>query len=199
MDEFNVSNAVKALADGEVIVYPTDTLYGMGVDIFNEDAVRKVFEIKKRPFDQPLSVAVSSIDDIEKIAFVDDETRRIAPRFLPGKLTLILPKKKSVSDVVTGGLGKIAVRIPANKIALKLVSDFGPITATSANIHGEKTPAIINEINMHFKDSVSVYIDDGKLEGEPSTIVEIVDKNVKILREGAIKKQDILDAVRYER
>jgi len=196
MVEFDLSKAIVALVNGNIIVYPTDTLYGLGADIFNDDAVRKVFEIKKRPMDMPLSVAVPDYATLEKIAFTDGKTWRLAESFLPGKLTLILNKKYCISDIVTAGLDKVAVRIPDNKIALELLSKFGPITATSANIHGRETPGIISDISMQFRDDdVSVYLDIGKLEGQPSTIVDMTGKQIKILREGAIKKRDILDAI----
>ena len=196
MDKLDLSKALVALLNGKVIVYPTDTLYGLGADIFNDDAVRKVFEIKQRPTNMPLSVAVSNYQELAKIAFTDDKTRRLANSFLPGKLTLILKKKDCISDIVTGGLDKVAVRIPDNEVALDLLSRFGPITATSANIHGRETPGIINDIRMQFKDDdVSVYLDIGKLAGEPSTLVDTTEKEIKIVREGAIAKKDILDAI----
>lgn len=195
MEMLLFSKAVNALSEGEVVVYPTDTLYGLGADIFNDSAVRKVFNLKNRPFNDPLSIAVSSIDEIEKIAFLDDRTRCIAEVFLPGRLTLVLKKKKIVSDIITGGFEKIAVRIPKNKIALKLLSDFGPITSTSANIHGKQTPTVINDIYMQFKDKVKVYLDDGLLEGKPSTIVDTTSEEIKVLRAGDISKKEIMEAI----
>ena len=196
MDKLEISKAIAALTNGEVIVYPTDTLYGLGADIYNIDAVQKVFNIKKRPMNDPLSVAISSIDELKKIAFVNDKTKRLAESFLPGKLTLVLYKKDCVSDVVTGGLDKVAVRIPDNKIALKLLSDFGPITATSANIHGTKTPGILKDIRTQFKDDdVAVYLDNGRLDGQPSTIVDMTGKKIIIVRKGATAESSILDAI----
>ena len=195
MIESDISKAIYALKNGDVIVYPTDTLYGLGADIYNDNAVRKVFRIKKRPFNDPLSVAVSDFNELEKIAIADERAKQLVVQFLPGKLTLILEKKDSVSDIVTGGLNKIAIRIPDNKIALNLLTNFGPITATSANIHGLKTPYIINEINMQLKENIAVYLDDGRLEGEPSSIVDLTSKQLKILRKGAIPEKDVSDAI----
>ncbi len=190
--------AIKALKNGKVIVYPTDTLYGLGADIYKVDAVRKVFEIKKRPLDDPLSVAVSDIDELEKIAFVNDKSRQLAKAFLPGRLTLILKKRSIIPDIVTGGLNKVAIRIPDNNVALELLSEFGPITATSANIHGKKTPYIIKEISMQFKnEDISVYLNIGRVAGKPSTIVDATKKHIKIVREGAIAEKEILDAILY--
>jgi L-threonylcarbamoyladenylate synthase len=196
MDQIDLSKAISALKNGEVVVYPTDTLYGLGADIYNKDAVSKVFEIKKRSRNNPLSVAVFDLDELDKIAFVDDRVKQLVNAFLPGKLTLILNKKSSVPNYVTAGLDKIAVRIPDNLITLKLTKDFGPITATSANIHGEETPSIISKINMQFKEKIAVYIDYGKLAGKPSTIVDVTSDEIQIIREGEISKKDILDLIK---
>lgn len=199
MDIQNLSKAITALLNGKLIVYPTDTLYGLGADIFNEEAIKKVFEIKKRPQDTPLPVAVSDFEMCKKISKVDERSEKLINIFLPGKLTLILEKKDVVPDIVTGGLKKVAVRIPDNKIALEILSRFGPITATSANIHGTKTPKLINDISNQFlKEDVEVYIDDGKLDGLPSTIVDASGQDIVIIREGAIRKEEILEAIKNE-
>lgn len=195
MDKSDISKAISALKNGQVIVYPTDTLYGLGADIYNDIAVRKVFEIKKRPFNDPLSIAVSNFIELEKIAFINDKTKILINKFLPGKLTLILKKKDVVSDLITAGLDKVAVRIPDNKIALELLSEFGPLTATSANVHGLKTPGIINDISMQFKDNIAVYLDNGKVEDQASTIVDITGEKVRIVRQGAIPEKEILGAI----
>ena len=197
MSNQDLSKAFSALSNGEIIVYPTDTLYGLGADVFNKKAVKKIFEIKKRSFDQPISVAVSCIEDLEKIAFVDERVHKIIDTFLPGSLTLVLNKKKSIPDIVTADLDNIAIRIPNNKLALELLSIFGPLTCTSANIHNQKTPSVISDISMQFKPvDISMYIDDGKLEGTPSTIIDLTHETSKILRKGTISKKHIMDAIK---
>jgi len=200
MDEQILRRAVEALSNGELVVYPTDTLYGLGADVFNDDAVKKVFKIKKRPLDLPLSVAVSDFDDLEEICFINELAIVLAERFLPGRLTMVLKKKKNVSDLVTGGLDKVAVRIPHNDTALKLLSYFGSITCTSANIHGMDTPYVIEDIKRQFDENdVSVFIDDGRLDGKPSTIVDLSDGVLQVLREGDITKKQLLDVIeKYE-
>lgn len=196
MEKLDLSKAIKALRNGEIIVYPTDTLYGLGADIYDDAAVNKIFKIKKRPADMPLSVAVLDYKEMEKIAITNDKIRTLVNNFLPGKLTLILKKKNCISDNITAGLDKVAIRIPDNDITLKLLSNFGPITATSANIHGQKTPGIISDINMQFKDKdIAVYLDIGRLEGQPSTIIDMTGKEIKVIREGAITSKVILDAI----
>jgi len=198
MSKIDLSKAITALKRGDVVVYPTDTLYALGVDAYNEGAVKRIFEIKKRPSDIPLSVAVASFDGIEGIAFGNDNARRLAERFLPGPLTLILKKKSTISKVVTGGLDKVAVRIPNNEVALELLSKFGPLTATSANVHGMKTPQYIKGIKKQFEGGdVAVYLDCGRLSSLPSTIVDVTTKTPEIIREGIITKKNILDAIRH--
>lgn len=195
MRRIDLSGAIAALQSGEVVVYPTDTLYALGADVYNETAVKRVFEIKKRPWDDPLPVAVSCFDDVERIAVVNDDACCLAECFLPGPLTLVLNKKSVIPDVVTGGLEKVAVRVPDNDVALELLSRFGPLTVTSANVHGEKTPSTPRNIRMRFKDDVAVYLDSGMLDGLPSTIVDVTTSRPRIVREGVITKSAILDAI----
>ena len=179
-----ISNAIVALKAGNLIVYPTDTLYALGADIFNDGSVTKVFTVKKRPFSNPLSVAVADFEAISKIAYTNEFVKQVVERFLPGSLTIILRKKESVSRLVTGGLDNIAVRIPDNKIALKLLSAFGPLTVTSANVHGKKTPYVIKDIMMQFTTDILVYLDDGRLDAKPSTIVDLTLEKPRIVRKG---------------
>jgi len=189
-----LSQVIDALAKGKIIVYPTDTLYGLGADIFNIDAIKKIYKIKKRPENLPISIAVSSISDIRQLAYVDDKVEKIIKKFLPGELTIVLRKKSNVLDILTNNKEKIAIRIPKNKIALEILSNYGPLTCTSANIHGQKTPSLINDINMQFKKSdIALYIDNGKLNGAASTIVDLTNDKPLILREGNIKEKEIMD------
>jgi len=192
----DLSAAIKAVQHGGIIIYPTDTLYALGVDIFNEVAVKRVFALKNRPLSVPLPVAVSSVDEIEHIAFIDERIRKVATQFLPGPLTLILKKKPHVSDIVTANSDKVAVRIPDHHLALDLLSEVGPLTATSANVHRMKTPVIIKNIKMQFTaDDISAYLDAGRLKGLPSTIVDLTCKKPLIMREGSVTKREIMDAI----
>jgi L-threonylcarbamoyladenylate synthase len=200
MHRNKLSEANEVLQNGRIVVYPTDTLYALGADIYNEDVVRKVFRIKKRPFDIPLPVAVSNFAGIKSIAYINNNARKLAKQFLPGSLTIVLFKKNTIPDIVNSGLSKIAIRIPNNIIALKLLSIFGPLTVTSANVHGKKTPSIIENIKKQFQeDEVLVYLDNGELNGKPSTIVDATYEKPKIIREGTITKNDIYRVIKkYE-
>jgi L-threonylcarbamoyladenylate synthase len=195
MKKDDFSAAVKALKEGELIIYPTDTLYALGADIYNEAAVKKVFDIKRRPYSIPLPVAVSSIQAIETIACMNETAQRISQKFLPGNLTMILKKKPSVPHIVTGGFNTIAIRIPNHPIALKLLTLYGPLTVTSANIHQKKTQGVIKDILKQLETSIPVCLHDGRKEGTASTIVDLSMKKPRIVREGSISERELLDVI----
>ena len=188
-----IRKAIRLLKQGELIVYPTDTLYGLGADIFNEDAIKKVYEVKKRPFDLPLSIAIASVDEMNEYAYMNELAYKIAHESLPGALTIILKKRRIIPDIVAKE--KIGIRVPANEIALKIAEEM-PITATSANIHGKNPPKEIREAKEQLGDKVALYIDGGKLSGKPSTIIDVSEGKVKILREGAIRREEIWKIMR---
>ncbi|DAC72091.1 MAG TPA: threonylcarbamoyl-AMP synthase [Thermoplasmata archaeon] len=197
MKKNDFSTAVKALKDGEPIIYPTDTLYALGADIYNETAVRKVYDIKRRPYSVPLPVAVGSIPAIETIANTNEASRKVSEMFLPGNLTIILKKKQSVPDIVTGGSDSVAVRVPNDSIALKLLSQYGPLTITSANIHHIKTLSTIPDILRQLETSIPVCLDDGKRAGTASTIVDVSAKEPQIVRKGSISEKEIMDVISH--
>ncbi|MEA2053835.1 MAG: L-threonylcarbamoyladenylate synthase [Candidatus Thermoplasmatota archaeon] len=182
-----INKAIKVLSEGGLVVYPTDTLYALGASIFKPDAVRKVYKIKKRPLEFYLPVAVSNVEGINDIAVMNSTAKKIAEKFMPGAITIVLEKKKVVNEIVAGD--KIAVRIPDNPIALEITSLAGPITATSANIHNGTAPSDIGTAKKQLGDNVELYIDGGKLNGVPSTIVDVSGGDIKIIREGAIKTE----------
>jgi L-threonylcarbamoyladenylate synthase len=196
MQRNELTLALKALTDGELVVYPTDTLYALGANIYNQQAVRKIFSVKKRSLSQPLPIAVADGEHIKQVAFINKKVEKVCKRFLPGTLTIVLPKRNEIPDIVTNGLDKIAIRIPRHDCALKLLKRFGPLTITSANIHGKPTPETIKDIQMLFNKQVSVYLDGGLLDGRPSTIVDLTGKTPVIIRQGSISLEEIKDALR---
>lgn len=197
MKKNDFSAALKALKNGEPIIYPTDTLYALGADIYNETAVRNVYDIKQRPFSVPLPVAVPSIQAIETIAYMNDAAREISNKFLPGTLTIILKKKLSVPDIVTSGFDTIAVRIPNHTIALELLAQYGPLTVTSANLHNKKTPSMITDILMQLETHIPICLDDGRHDAIPSTIVDLSTNIPRIVRKGLITEKELLDVISH--
>ncbi len=177
--------ARNVMKQGSIIVYPTDTVYGIGANILDEKAILKVFSVKKRPKNKPLSICVSRIQDINKIAYMDLKTEEIAAKILPGPFTLILKKKNNVSSFLSAGSDKIGIRIPDNKVCRELSRDF-PITSTSANISGHDIPESTEEVLKQLGSSVDVILDAGVCKhGIPSTVIDMTVYPPEIIRKGA--------------
>lgn len=191
-DELN--NVVKALERGELVVFPTETVYGIGADVFNSEAVRNIYKAKGRPSDNPLIAHVSDMEMLEKcVSKVSEIERELINAFMPGPFTLILQKSDIIPNVVTANLDTVAVRMPSSKIARKIISEFGrPIAAPSANVSGKPSGTRIEDIRNELEDKVFVLIDGGSTDiGLESTVVKVVDGIPKILRPGGITADDI--------
>ena len=178
-----IKEVIKVLESDGVVVYPTDTVYGLGANIFSESAIKKVYSIKNRNYNKPLSVCLSKIEDITKIAYLgwgEDLINQI----LPGPFTILLKKKEHISELLTSGREKIGIRIPDNQICRQLATEF-PITTTSANLSGETAPKSVEDVIGQLGDSVDLIIDGGKTQGIPSTVIDWTINPPKVLREGA--------------
>ena len=170
---------------GSIIVYPTDTVYGIGANIFNEKAILKVFSIKKRLKNKPLSVCLSRIEDIRMVANIDATMEKIIRKILPGPFTLILEKNDKVPSILTAGSDKIGIRIPANQVCMDLSRDF-PITSTSANLSGYGVPETADAVLKQLGSSVDIILDAGICKhGVHSTVVDMTVFPPKVIREGA--------------
>ena len=174
-----VENAVSVLSHDGLIVYPTDTVYGLGADALSDEAIIKVYEAKNRPIGMPISIAVADFDMLASVSRTDPWMLEFIGTFLPGPVTVVLPARRFIPDVLTGGTGLIGVRIPANDIALQIIRKFdGPITATSANLHGARDPVTRDQVTVPYE----LFVDGGKLQGTPSTVVDLLTRT--ILRRG---------------
>lgn len=189
MSSESLKRAVEVLRKGGIIVYPTDTFYALGADPFNEAGIKKIFETKRRP-KVPLPVAVSDLRMMENIAYVTEMARAVYEKFLPGKIMVVLRKRDCVPDLVTGGSEKIGIRIPDHPFAMELIKSYGPLTATSANIHGGESPTNIEIARKQLGDEVDLYIDFGDTKcTKPSTIIDASDEKIRVLRIGAFPLQ----------
>ena len=175
-----LEKAVSILMHDGIIVYPTETVYGLGADAFSDEAILKVYEAKKRPLAMPVSIAVSDFDMLFAVARVEPKVEAFLSTFLPGPVTVVLPARKSVPAILTGGTGLIGIRMPAHDLTLRLIAKFdAPITATSANLHGAKEPVIPADCTVPYE----FLIEGGRLPGTPSTVVDLTEK--RVLRAGA--------------
>ncbi len=175
------------LENGGIIIYPTETLYGIGAKYDDSNALKKIFEIKKRPSEKSFPLII----DLRHIEIVADKIPDVAWEFIkkywPGPLTLILPAKKGLPEEITKN-GTVAVRMPGESFALKLIKELPfPITATSANLSQMPAADCIEKVLEYFKEEVDLIIDGGKLPGAPSTIIDVTVNPPRVLRVGAIK------------
>jgi len=194
----NVLEASKVVRKGGLVVYPTDTVYGLGCDPFNVRAVERVFKVKGERKEKPLPILASSIKFIEKIAYMNERARKIAERYWPGPLTLVVPKKAVFPSVVTCGLASVGVRIPNHTVAIQLISLCnGLLVGTSANKAGERSPKTAREAYKQLGEQVDIVLDGGPASlGQESSIVDLTSRKPRMLREGPIQLVEVLKALR---
>ena len=182
VDEDIVSQAIRVMADGGVILYPTDTVYGLGANIFDNKAVKRVFDIKQRSYLKPLSILVGDVESIGLVAKLSSSQKKTVSEYLPGPYTFILNKTDIVSRHVTAGLRNVGVRVPDNELACRLASVF-PITTTSANLSDDEMLPNPKEILEQLGCEVDLVIDVGDLKSEKSSsVIDLTGMEPKILR-----------------
>lgn len=190
-----ISNILK---NAGLVVIPTETVYGLAADALNPEAVKKIFEVKGRPADNPLIVHISNIQMIKNFATdISDKAILLSEKFWPGPLTIILKKSKIVPDITTGGLDSVALRIPSHPMALKIIkySNLG-LAAPSANISGKPSPTNYKHCENDLKDKVDIIVDGGECDfGVESTVISLISEQPVILRPGVITKEDIEEII----
>jgi len=190
-----IDEIANIILHGGVAAFPTETVYGLGALAFNQDAVKKIFDLKGRPSDNPLIVHISETEELQQFAdHIPDPALSLAEHFWPGPLTLIVKKKPEVPDVVTGGLDTVAVRIPGHPLALKLIRKTGPIVAPSANKSGRPSPTRASHVHEDFGDDFPV-LDGGETDiGLESTVLDVTSEPYTILRPGKLEPEELQDA-----
>lgn len=190
-----INKASSILKNGGIGIFPTDTVYGIGCNALDITGLEKLYKLKERNFNKPISILVSNPNMINKfVKNINNIERKLIENFWPGALTIIFNKSEIVPKLLTAGLDTIGIRMPNNKIAIELIDKLGnPIAASSANISG-KIPAtnINNALKNSFNNKIDFIIDDGETYNIPSTIVRVENDEIRILREGSITKNDIL-------
>jgi L-threonylcarbamoyladenylate synthase len=192
--QVEIETAVQALRDGELVAFPTETVYGLGANAQNPVAVRKIFELKGRPADHPLIVHLDSPRYLHRwVREVPPAALRLAESFWPGPLTMVMPRAANVHDVVTGGQDTIAIRVPSHPMAQQLLTAFGGgIAAPSANRYGRLSPTRAEHVREEFGESVRVILDGGECQlGLESTIISFEGAEVRLLRPGSVTAAQI--------
>ena len=186
VQQADFERAIEALRGGDLVVIPTDTVYGLAVDLGAPDGVRRVFEAKGRPEFRPLPVLASSLTALDSVAELDVAGRRLAERYWPGPLTLVVRRAAGFETFLgQGGEETVAVRIPDHPIALAILEATGPLAVTSANASGAQPAETVDAARAALSDSVSLYVDAGPCSGAPSTIVSLVGAP-HVIRPGAV-------------
>jgi L-threonylcarbamoyladenylate synthase len=168
----DVEEAAQALRDGETVVYPTETVYGLGADATDADAVERVFEVKGRPRSNPLSVAVPDVDAALEYTDPNDRAERFMRRFLPGPVTVVVARRPTLPDALTAGRDRVGVRVPDHETALALLRRAPPTTATSANRSGSPSVTRVADLDPAVREAVAGVVDGGETGGVESTVVD---------------------------
>lgn len=198
IDLEELKEPAKVIRNGGIVIFPTETVYGIGTNGFDEKSIKKIYELKRRDSNKPISLLVSNMEMVEMVAKdISDLEYKLMRKFWPGPFTIILKKKSIVPDVLTSNGDTVGVRMPSGEIAKKLIEYAEvPIAAPSANISGKPSGIDINDIMKDFEGKVDCIIDNGISElGVASTIVKVVDNIPYVLREGIITKEQIEEVV----
>ena len=197
-DKENISRAAEILRSGGLVAFPTETVYGLGADALNSEAVRKIYEAKGRPSDNPLILHVSSVAQAESLVFMNDIARKLAKIFWPGPLTFVLPAKNIIPLRTRGGLETAAVRMPDNPVALALIEAANiPIAAPSANLSGRPSPTDSQSVFADMNGRIDFILDGGSTEvGIESTVIDLSNpEKILMLRPGGMSREIIEEAV----
>lgn len=195
-----VERCAQIVKDGGVVVFPTDTVYGIGCDPHNDAAVRRVFSIKGREEKKPLPVLAASIADAESIVSLDPKGRALAERFWPGALTIVAPLKDTkMSPGVTADKNSLAVRVPANRCILGVLKICKYLVGTSANQSGKPAPKDAQSVLKSISGFDAIIMESGPLGGTESTVVDVSGPEAKIVRQGAISEDAIRKVLRDAR
>ena len=186
----------KTLAAGGAVVLPTETVYGLFAQALNEEAVERVYELKRRPRDKALNLNVASLEEIYAFSknppsYLD----QLYQAFLPGPLTIILQANDQVPVWINSGMETVGFRIPNHPVTLDLIQKYGPLIGPSANLSGKASGTSFQQIMMDFQEEISGVEDDAALTGQDSTILDLSGEKAIILRQGAITREDILAQV----
>ncbi|MDY2889088.1 MAG: L-threonylcarbamoyladenylate synthase [Candidatus Caccosoma sp.] len=183
---------IEDLLRGEVVGFPTETVYGLAIVYNSKEAFDKIYQIKNRSITKPISAMVANKDVLKSIAIVDERASKVVDNLMPGSITVILPAKDNLLEHVTFNLKTIGVRIPTNETALKILNEINiPLLVTSANISNEPSLLKAKDVYSKFNGKIASLIDEDAINGVASTVVDLTKKPIKILREGPVSKERI--------
>lgn len=192
MDD-SIKAAIALLQQGEVVAFPTETVYGLGASAFNPTAIAKIFQVKGRPIDNPLIIHISDFEMLSQVATeIPKVLEMLAAAFWPGPLTVVLKRHPRLPPVVSAGLDTVAVRMPQHPLARELIRAIGPIAAPSANLSGKPSATTAAHVRADFEGKIAAIVDGGPSHlGIESTVISLLEKPYVILRPGTITRDDL--------
>ncbi|MDO5813000.1 MAG: L-threonylcarbamoyladenylate synthase [Bacillota bacterium] len=195
VEKENINEVIDLLNHDEVVAFPTETVFGLGVKFSRLEALEKIYEIKHRSHSKAVSLMIYDPKDIEKYAYVNEKAQKLIEHFMPGMITLVLKKKSILSDDFTAGYDTIGIRIPDDPFVLKLLKEVGPMLVTSANISGQETLLNDQEVYEQFKGKIKMIV-KGQCKSTLASTVIKVDEDVTILRQGCIQEKEIREVLK---
>lgn len=195
VEKENINEVIDLLNHDEVVAFPTETVFGLGVKFSRLEALEKIYEIKHRSHSKAVSLMIYDPKDIEKYAYVNENAQKLINHFMPGMITLVLKKKSILSDDFTAGYDTIGIRIPDDPFVLKLLKEVGPMLVTSANISGQETLLNDQEVYEQFKGKIKMIV-KGQCKSTLASTVIKVDEDVTILRQGCIQEEKIREVLK---
>ena len=192
-----IPRALEILKAGKLVAFPTDTVYGVGASAFDGKAVQSIYAAKDRPVEKAIPVLIGDSEDLERIGVdIPDSAHRLAFRFWPGPLTILVPKRANLPESVSA-TSTVGVRVPDHEVARALLRAAGPMAVTSANISGRHSPVTAREVHEQLAERIDLIIDGGKTPGGvPSTLVDCTASALKVLREGPISLDELRSVLR---
>lgn len=197
-DQQMIQKAADILLSGELVAFPTETVYGLGACAFCQEAVDRIFQVKQRPYDSPLLVHISKKEHVARIAReISPEAQLLMDKFWPGPLSIIVAARPEVPDVVRGGKDRIGLRMPSHPVALALIDITGPLAAPSANLHGRPSPVSADHVRDDLDGKIAAVLDAGPVGPSlESTIIDLSVRPFQVLRLGAIPVEEVQEVLK---
>lgn len=192
----DIDDVCDVIENSGVVAFPTETVYGLGVRFNDEKALEKLMEAKNRDYSKAITLMVANKDDIQNYAYVSDCAYKLIQYFMPGMMTLVFKKKASVNPVMTNGKTTIGIRIPDDEYVLSLLNKVGPMLVTSANLSNHPNTTTTKEVLEQLDGRIDIVVDGKTADSIASTVIDVSEENIKILREGKISKEDIEEVLK---
>lgn len=192
----DIDDVCDVIEQSGVVAFPTETVYGLGVRFNDEKALEKLMEAKNRDYSKAITLMVANKDDIQNYAYVSDSAYKLIQQFMPGMMTLVFKKKESVNPVMTNGKATIGIRIPDDEYVLSLLNKVGPMLVTSANLSNHPNTTTTKEVLAQLDGRIDIVVDGETADSIASTVIDVSEENIKILREGKISKEDIEEVLK---